>query len=50
MQAEDLKYNIEKIKNMLVLIYQNDNGKKVRIIAVVKLNAYGLRIIEYTKF
>lgn len=41
---EDLRYNIEKIKE-----YTNKEDK-IKIIAVVKSNGYGLGIVEYTNF
>lgn len=41
---EDLRYNIEKIKE-----YTNKEDK-IKIIAVVKTNGYGLGIVEYTNF
>lgn len=44
---EDLKHNIKVIKEYSK---KHNNGNNTKIIAVVKSNAYGLGLIEYTKF
>lgn len=49
-KKEDLRHNIEQIKKYTEKNGENDYGKTVKIIAVVKANGYGLGIVEYTKF
>ena len=44
---EDLRHNINKIKNYVKEISKND---KYTIIGIVKGNGYGLDLIEYSKF
>ena len=47
---EDLRHNINKIKEYAKKSGQDDAGKDLKIIAVVKGNGYGMGIVEYTKF
>ena len=47
---EDLRHNIEKIKEYAKKSGKDDKGRPLKIIAVVKANGYGLGIVELTKF
>lgn len=47
---DDLRHNIDKIKEYTKKSGKDDAGKNVKIIAVVKGNGYGMGIVEYTKF
>lgn len=49
-EKEILRNNIEKIKQYVENMGKDDKGNPVKIIAVVKGNAYGLGIVEFTKF
>ena len=49
-KKEDLRHNIEKIKELANKTGKDDKGNPIQIIAVVKGNAYGLGLVEYTKF
>lgn len=49
-KKEDLRYNIDKIKEYININLLDDNDNKAKIIAVVKSNGYGLGIVEYTNF
>lgn len=49
-EKEDLRHNIEKIKEFAVKSGKDDNGNKVKIIAVVKSKWLWLGLVEFTKF
>lgn len=49
-EKANLKYNINKIREIIKQNDKNDNGEKVKIIAVIKGNGYGLGLVEYAKF
>ena len=49
-EKNKIKHNLKIIKKIIESDGKNDNGEKVKIIAVVKGNGYGLGLIQYSKF
>lgn len=47
---QDLVHNIKKIKEHSKINSPDDNGNPVKIIVVIKANAYGLDLKQYTQF
>ena len=49
-EKDKIKHNLKIIKKIIDSDGKNDNGEKVKIIAVVKGNGYGLGLVQYSKF
>ena len=49
-ERKNLKNNIKIIREIINQNDKDDNGNRVKIIAVVKGNGYGLGLVEYSKF
>lgn len=49
-EKDKIKHNLKIIRQIINSDGKNDNGEKVKIIAVVKGNGYGLGLIPYAKF
>lgn len=47
---KDLEFNIDVIKKTIIGKEKDDNGNKIKIIAVVKANGMGLGLVEFSKF
>ena len=50
MEKSKIKNNLKIINNIINENGKNDNGDKVKLIAVVKGNGYGLDLVQYSKF
>ena len=49
-EKSKIKNNLKIINNIINKNGKNDNGDKVKLIAVVKGNGYGLYLVQYSKF
>ena len=49
-EKSKIKNNLKIINNIINKNGKNDNGEKVKLIAVVKGNGYGLDLVQYSKF
>ena len=49
-ERKNIKHNLKIIREIIDKQDKDDNGNKVKIIAVVKGNGYGLGLVEYTKY
>ena len=49
-ERKNLKHNIKIVREIINQNDKDDNGNRVKIIAVVKGNGYGLGLVEYSKF
>lgn len=48
-EKDKIKHNLKVIKGIINKEEKDDNGNRIKIIAVVKGNGYGLGIVEYSK-
>ena len=49
-EKSKIKNNLKIINNIINENGKNDNGDKLKLIAVVKGNGYGLDLVQYSKF